>query len=58
MGAFAAFGDFGTGEGLGVDWPRHDLALFVFAALFLAAGIMTHCSPPRLYSERTKADVD
>ena len=36
----SAFGVFWTGEGLGVDWPGHDLALFVFAALFLAAGIM------------------
>lgn len=36
----SAFGVFWTGEGLGVDWPGHDLALFVFAALFLVAGIM------------------
>lgn len=36
----SAFGVFWTGEGLGVDWPGHDLALFVFAAVFLAAGIM------------------
>jgi uncharacterized membrane protein len=36
----SAFGVFWTGEGLGVDWPGHDLALFVFAALFLAAGLM------------------
>jgi len=36
----SAFGVFWTGEGLGVDWPGHDLALFVFAAVFLAAGLM------------------
>lgn len=36
----SAFGVFWTGEGLGVEWPGHDLALFVFAALFLAAGLL------------------
>ncbi len=36
----SAFGVFWTGEGLGVDWPGHDLALFTFAALFLVAGLM------------------
>jgi Ca2+/H+ antiporter, TMEM165/GDT1 family len=36
----SAFGVFWTGEGLGVDWPGHDLALFVFAALFLVAGLI------------------
>jgi uncharacterized membrane protein len=35
----SAFGVFWTGEGLGIDWPGHDLALFVFAALFLSAGL-------------------
>lgn len=34
----SAFGVFWTGEGLGVMWPGGDLALFVFAALFLAVG--------------------
>lgn len=33
-----AFGIFWTGEGLGVSWPGNDLAIVVFAALFLAAG--------------------
>ncbi len=32
----SAFGVFWTGEGLGVDWPGSDLAIVVFAALFLA----------------------
>lgn len=36
----SAFGVFWTGEGLGVDWPGHDLALLVFAALFLVAGLI------------------
>ncbi|WP_066819234.1 COG4280 domain-containing protein [Frigidibacter mobilis] len=37
----SAFGVFWTGEGLGVDWPGQDLALFVFAGLFLLAGLMS-----------------
>jgi Ca2+/H+ antiporter, TMEM165/GDT1 family len=37
----SAFGVFWTGEGLGIDWPGHDLALFVFAALFLGAGLIS-----------------
>lgn len=36
----SAFGVFWTGEGLGVEWPGHDLALFVFAALFLTTGLL------------------
>jgi uncharacterized membrane protein len=36
----AAFGVFWTGEGLGVEWPGGDLALFVFAALFLGTGLV------------------
>lgn len=36
----SAFGVFWTGEGLGVDWPGHDLALFLLAAVFLVAGLM------------------
>ena len=36
----SSFGVFWTGEGLGIDWPGQDLALFVFAALFLAVGLM------------------
>jgi uncharacterized membrane protein len=37
----SAFGVFWTGEGLGVAWPGQDLALLVFAALFLATGLAT-----------------
>jgi uncharacterized membrane protein len=36
----SAFGVFWTGEGLGVTWPGQDLALLLFAALFLAAGLV------------------
>ena len=37
----SAFGLFWTGEGLGVDWPGQDLALPVFAGLYLVAGLMS-----------------
>src|SRR5271169_3289206 len=37
----SAFGVFWTGEGLGIVWPGQDLALAVFAALFLAIGLVT-----------------
>lgn len=36
----AAFGVFWAGEGLGVDWPGHDLVLIPFAALFLIVGLL------------------
>jgi uncharacterized membrane protein len=35
----AAFGIYWTGEGLGVAWPGNDLAIGVFAALFLVVGL-------------------
>jgi uncharacterized membrane protein len=35
----SAFGVFWTGEGLGLDWPGHDLALLAFAVIFLCAGL-------------------
>jgi uncharacterized membrane protein len=37
----SAFGVFWTGEGLGIAWPGQDLALAVFAILFLAVGLAT-----------------
>jgi uncharacterized membrane protein len=36
----SAFGVFWTGEGLGIAWPGQDLALLLFVALFLAAGLV------------------
>jgi len=36
----SAFGAFWTGEGLGIAWPGQDFALLLFAALFLAAGLI------------------
>lgn len=35
----SAFGVFWTGEGLGIAWPGQDLALLLFAGLFLGAGL-------------------
>jgi len=37
----SAFGVFWTGEGLGIDWPGQDIALAVFAMLFLMVGLAT-----------------
>ncbi len=36
----SAFGVFWTGEGLGIPWPGADLALLLFAALFLSGGLL------------------
>jgi uncharacterized membrane protein len=36
----SAFGVFWTGEGLGIPWPGQDLALLLFAGLFLVAGLV------------------
>jgi uncharacterized membrane protein len=36
----SAFGVFWTGEGLGVHWPGEDLAILIFAVLFLALGLV------------------
>lgn len=35
----SAFGVFWTGEGLGIAWPGHDLALIAFVAVFLVVGM-------------------
>jgi len=35
----SAVGVFWIGEGFGLDWPGQDLALLVFAAIFLGAGL-------------------
>jgi len=47
----SAFGVFWTGEGLGIEWPGHDLALFLFAALFLAAGLLGSALARRAITE-------
>ena len=31
---------FWVGEGLGVIWPGHDLAILAFAVIFLAVGLL------------------
>jgi uncharacterized membrane protein len=36
----SAFGVFWTGEGLGIPWPGHDLALVAFAAMFLLTALL------------------
>ena len=47
----SAFGVFWTGEGLGVAWPGQDLALLLFAALFLAAGLVSSALARRISVE-------
>ena len=37
----SAFGVFWVGEGQGVDWPGHDLAILAFALILLAVGLTT-----------------
>ena len=36
----SAFGIYWTGEGLGLTWPGHDLAILMFATIFLATGLV------------------
>ncbi len=36
----SGFGVFWSGEGLGIEWPGHDLALLVFVVVFLATGLL------------------
>ena len=50
----SAFGVFWTGEGLGVAWPGQDLALLLFAALFLAAGLVGSALARRIGVEVTQ----
>jgi len=50
----SAFGVFWTGEGLGIEWPGHDLALFVFAVLFLGTGLLAASIARRPLAEAAK----
>jgi uncharacterized membrane protein len=47
----SAFGVFWTGEGLGIAWPGQDLALLLFAALFLGAGLLASAFARKLAVE-------
>ena len=47
----SSFGVFWTGEGLGIAWPGQDLALLLFAALFLAAGLIASAFARKLSVE-------
>jgi len=47
----SAFGVFWTGEGLGIGWPGQDLALLLFAALFLGAGLIGSVFARKLAAE-------
>ena len=44
----SAFGVFWTGEGLGIPWPGQDLALVVFAGMFLLVGLLAVPSIARM----------
>jgi len=46
-----AFGVFWTGEGLGIDWPGHDLALIAFVTLFLLVGLLAIPAARRIAPE-------
>jgi len=46
-----SFGVFWTGEGLGIAWPGQDLALLLFIALFLGAGLLASGFARRLSVE-------
>jgi uncharacterized membrane protein len=46
-----SFGVFWTGEGLGIAWPGQDLALMLFIALFLGAGLIASGFARRLSVE-------
>jgi uncharacterized membrane protein len=47
----SSFGVFWTGEGLGIAWPGQDLSLLLFAALFLAAGLIASAFARKLSVE-------
>jgi Ca2+/H+ antiporter, TMEM165/GDT1 family len=47
----SAFGVYWTGEGLGIGWPGEDLAIVVFALIFLAVGLITAATLKRSVRE-------
>ena len=49
----SAFGVFWTAEGLGVDWPGHDLALIALVGAFLLVGLLTIPAARRIAPECT-----
>jgi uncharacterized membrane protein len=50
----SAFGVFWTGEGLGIDWPGHDLAILAFVVIFLALGVALATIVRRPQAERAR----
>ena len=48
----SAFGVFWTGEGLGIAWPGHDLALMALIGVFLFVGLLTVPAVRRIAPER------
>jgi uncharacterized membrane protein len=49
----SSFGVFWTGEGLGIEWPGHDLALLAFIGIFLFVGLLAIPAGRQIASERT-----
>lgn len=50
----SAFGVFWTGEGLGIDWPGHDLALVAFIGIFLLVSLLAIPAARRVAPERAR----
>jgi uncharacterized membrane protein len=50
----SAFGVFWTGEGLGIDWPGHDLALVAFIGIFLLVSLLAIPAARRIAPERAR----
>jgi uncharacterized membrane protein len=50
----SAFGVFWTGEGLGIEWPGHDLALVAFIGIFLLVSLLAIPAARRVAPERAR----
>ena len=48
----SSFGVFWTGEGLGIEWPGHDLALVAFVGMFLVVGLLAIPAARRVAAAR------